>query len=278
MGSAHGDDSDTRQQATSDEGEDLDDLRRAVESEYDFDEFGPSDMARMDADEWEAAFDPDTWITGRDLLDRVEKDLQSRIARREVFAVLERDYSPDRIVAYSDEGWAVVYADGSIEGSGTVLRDVKPTVALCSMESYEVDEPPAAYELPEPETVEAGTGELGNTMLQLVAGAQVIAGVGLLGLWLFTGTLPTAGGVANVVAPALAMFFLGIGLLLFLIVANARLSDRFRAEEYRDRLRAAGIADHDRPEFLRPEELQRHTSALEGAAAAADEQNDSREE
>ena len=229
---------------------DLDALREEVTEKYDFDNFGPSDMARMDADEWEAAFDPDTWITGTELLDRVEKDLRNRIARREVFAVLERER--DRVIAYSDEGWAIVYPDGSVEGSGTVLRDVKPTIALCSMESYEVTEPPEAYELPDPEDVKSGSGELGNTMLQLVAGAQLLAGLGVLAAWLFTDAVPDAGGLANIVAPALALFFIGIGFLLFLIVANARLSDRFRAEEYRDRLRAAGITEADRPEFLPP--------------------------
>ena len=232
---------------------DLDALREEVEERYDFDNFGPSDMAQMDAAEWEAAFDPETWITGEELLDRVERDLRNRIARREVFAVLERD--PNRVVAYADEGWAVVYPDGSVEGSGTVLRDVKPTVALCSMDSYEPSEPPEAYELPDPSEVEAGTSELGNTMLQVIAGTQVLAGLGLLGVWLLTDAIPGSGGLANVVVPALALFFVGVGLLLFLIVANARLSDRFRAEEYRDRLRAAGIDDAERPDFLPPAEV-----------------------
>ena len=242
--------------AGSDEGdaseEDLESLRREVEAAYDFENFGPSDMAEMDAREWEAVFDPETWITGRDLLDRVENDLRDRIARREVFAVLERE--PDRVIAYSDEGWGIVYPDGSVEGSGTVLRDLKPTVALCSMDSYEPEEPPEAYELPDPDEVEAGTGELGNRMLQVVAATQVLAGLGLIGVAAFTDT--AIGGVANVVLPALGVFFLGIGLLLFLVVANARLSDRFRAEEYRDRLRAAGIEDADRPEFLPPPDAQ----------------------
>jgi hypothetical protein len=33
-------------------------------------------------------------------------------------------------------------------------------------------------------------------------------------------------------------------------VANARLSDKFRAEEFRNRLRAVGLEDGDRPDFL----------------------------
>lgn len=38
--------------------------------------------------------------------------------------------------------------------------------------------------------------------------------------------------------------------LIFLVVANARLSDRFRAEEYRERLRAGGVDTDERPDFL----------------------------
>jgi len=47
--------------------------------------------------------------------------------------------------------------------------------------------------------------------------------------------------------------------VLFFTVANARLSDKFRAEEYRDRLRAVGLEDGERPEFvpeLTPEESE----------------------
>ncbi|NIQ56861.1 MAG: hypothetical protein GWN85_26365, partial [Gemmatimonadetes bacterium] len=44
-------------------------LREAVEAKYDFDDFRPADMAQMSLEEWEAAFDPDTWITGTELLD-----------------------------------------------------------------------------------------------------------------------------------------------------------------------------------------------------------------
>ncbi|QLG63133.1 DUF7319 domain-containing protein [Halorarum salinum] len=227
---------------------DLDELRAAVEEKYDFDDFGPGDMAEMTGEEWEAAFDPDSWITGRDLLDRVEKDLRNRIATREVFAVLDRRRDPESVVAYSDEGFAVVYPDGSIEGEGTVLRDVKPSVALCSMDSYEVREPPTEYELPSPEDVESGTGEFGNRMLQAVAAGQLLCGIGLGVVWML-------GSVTTVVAPVMAAFFVFVGLCLFAIVANARLSDRFRAEEYRDRLRAAGIGDDGRRTFAPFEEV-----------------------
>ncbi|WP_435144167.1 DUF7319 domain-containing protein [Halobaculum sp. P14] len=254
--------------ATADDPE-LDALRAEVEEKYDFDNFGPADMREMTGEEWEAAFDPDSWITGVDLLDRVEKDLQNRIASREVFAVLDRRRDPPSVVAYSDEGWAVVYDDGSVEGEGTVLRDVKPTVALCSMESYDVAEPPEAYELPTPDEVEGGTGEFGNLMMQLVAGSQVLVGLGIGVVWLFTDLFPSPpGGRANVFIPVAAAFFVLIGVFLFAVVANARLSDRFRAEEYRDRLRAAGITDDGGEQFAAFEQVV--SEALADARADAD--------
>jgi hypothetical protein len=262
--------------AAPDEDADMAALREEVEEKYDFDNFSPSDMADMSPREWEAAFDPETWITGDELLERVEQDLRRRIARREVFAVLERAEDPDRVVAYSDEGWAIVYPDGSVEGEGTVLRDVKPTIALCSMDSYEVDEPPAAYELPSPDEVEAGTGQFGNNVIQLVAATQVLAGLGIAGLWLFTDTIRSPDTTTNLLIPVLSVFFLGIGFLLFFVVANARLSDRFRAEEYRDRLRAAGIGeggltDEDRPEFLPFEDVVETTLDEAGLPETGDE-------
>ncbi|SDQ60864.1 DUF7319 domain-containing protein [Halopelagius longus] len=239
------------------EAESLQALREEVEEKYDFDDFGPEDMAEMSLDEWEAVFDPETWITGEELLDRVERELKSRIAYREVFAVLERIERDGReqLLVYSDEGYAVVHPDGSIEGQGTVLRDVKPTVALCSMEEYEVDDPPEDVSLPRPVDVTQGSGEFGNLMLQVVAGAQMLVGAGLLIVWmlfpavnsLFGTSLPT---VSTIFAPLVAGVFLAIGFFLFLVVANARLSDRFRAEEYRNRLRAVGAEEGDRPDFL----------------------------
>jgi hypothetical protein len=225
--------------------EELAALRREVESKYDFDDFGPEEMAEMTVEEWEAAFDPETWVVGEELLDRVERDLRRRVAHGEVFAVVERvaeDGEP-LVVAYSDEGYAVVRADGGVEGRGTVLRDVKPTVALCSMDSYEVADPPADASLPAPEEVPEGSGEFGNLMLQIVAGFQVLAGVGLLVAWAVT-------PLSTIVAPAMAVVFLLTGLFLFAVVANARLSDRFRAEEYRERLRTVDLAEGERPEFL----------------------------
>ncbi|GGC61986.1 DUF7319 domain-containing protein [Haloferax sulfurifontis] len=221
-------------------------LREEVEAKYDFENFGPADMAKMTPEEWDAAFDPDSWIVGEELLDRVEQELRYRVAIREVFAVLERvteDGEP-RILAYSDEGYAVVYPDGSVEGEGTVVRDVKPTVALCSMEDFEVNDAPETVRLPEPEEVAQGTGDFGNRMLQIVAFGQLLGGVALIGAWL---VLPD---LDSIIAPLAGLGFLVIGFFLFVVVANARLSDRFRAEEYRDRLRVMGLEGGSRPEFV----------------------------
>ncbi|ELZ91712.1 hypothetical protein C440_15399 [Haloferax mucosum ATCC BAA-1512] len=221
-------------------------LRQAVESKYDFDNFGPADMAKMTAEEWEAAFDPDSWIVGEALLDRVEQELRYRIAIREVFAVLERvtENGDPRILAYSDEGYAVVYPDGSVEGEGTVLRDVKPTVALCSMDDFDVNDAPETVRLPEPEEVAQGTGDFGNRMLQIVAFGQLLGGVALIGAWIYLGDYK------EIIAPVVGIGFILVGIFLFVVVANARLSDRFRAEEYRNRLRAMGVEDGSRPEFV----------------------------
>ncbi|MFD1684561.1 DUF7319 domain-containing protein [Halobellus litoreus] len=225
--------------------DDLEALRAEVEETYDFDDFGPEDMAEMSLEEWEAAFDPETWIVGEELLDRVEHELNARVAIREIFAVVERVRDDeDCVVAYSDEGYAVVYADGSVEGEGTVLRDVKPTVALCSMESYDLMDAPEDVSLPEPDDVVEGSGEFGNLMLQVVAAAQIVVGLGLLVAWI---ALPS---LSTVVAPIAAIGFLVIGFFLFLVVANARLSDRFRTEEFRNRLRALDAVDAPRPDGL----------------------------
>lgn len=257
--------------------EDLEALREEVEAKYDFDDFGPTDMAKMTGEEWEAAFDPETWITGAELLDRVEADLRQRVADRDVFARLER--RQDRLLAYSDTGYATVYADGSVEGRGTVLRDVKPSVALCSMESYDPPENPPAGELPEPAEVPEGSGQLGNWMLQAIAGAQVLAGVVLMGAWLLM-TLgvvsPPPGATVrslNVVGMLVAgILFVAIGVFLFTVVANARLSDRFRAEEYRNRLRAVDLEPGERPEVL--PDGEREALAAEGDETdAAEEAN-----
>jgi hypothetical protein len=222
-----------------------DELRRQVEEKYDFENFGPAQMAEMSAEEWDAAFDLDTWITGTELLDRLEADVKHRVLTRDVFARVERIEDPDRLVAYSDEGYAVVYPDGSVEGSGTVLRDVKPLIALCSMEEYDPPEMPEGDLLPDPMEVPEGSGEFGNLMVQIIAGAQVLAGIGLFGAFLLLD-----GGPIVLVA---GLGFLFIGITLFVAVANARLSDRFRAEEYRNRLRAIGFESDERPEWLPPE-------------------------
>jgi ketosteroid isomerase-like protein len=250
-------------------------LREQVGDAYDFEEFGPREMAEMDADEWDAAFDPDTWITGGRLLDRVEADLRHRVATRDVFAVVERDSIDGEpvVLAYSDEGYAVVYADGTVQGSGTVLRDVKPSVALCSMDDYDVPEAPEHAGLPDPQDVPEGSGGLGTRLLQYVGLAQLVAGV-LLFLAPFvydplvrtcppiegaTGRACTVAGAtlelhplgnSAVIAVIAGVGFVLFGALMLVIVANARLSDRFRSEEFRQRLRAAGVGEGERPEFV----------------------------
>ena len=230
---------------TDDADVDVDALRARVEEKYDFDDFGPADMAEMSPEEWDAAFDADSWIVGTELLDRLERELRNRVATREVFAVLERGVhdGEEVLLAYSDEGYAMVYADGTVEGRGTVLRDVKPSVALCSMDDYEPSGAAADVPLPTPEEVNQGSGEFGNQMLQLVAGVQLLTGLVLFGAWGFT-------DLDTIVAPAAAIAFFVVGVFLFMVVANARLSDRFRAEEYRDRLRDIGLEDGERPGFV----------------------------
>jgi hypothetical protein len=222
----------------------LDSLRSEVEAKYDFDNFRPADMAQMSADEWEAVFDADSWITGPELIDRVEKDLKNKIARRDIFGVFERETvdGVDRLLVYSDEGYAIVDPDGTVEGEGGVLRDLEPVVALCSMDEYEIAEPPEQYQLPSPEAVPEQTGELGNLMVQVIAGMQLLGGLGLIGAWLLT-------DVDTLVAPVIGGLFLAVGIFLFSLVANARLSDRFRAEQYRNRLRAVETDGFDRPDL-----------------------------
>ncbi|USZ68722.1 hypothetical protein NGM10_03045 [Halorussus salilacus] len=246
----------------SEERESREQLRERVERKYDFENFGPQDMAEMTYEEWEAAFDHGSWITGRELLDRVEADLKNRVANRDVFAVLERvqQDGEGRLLAYSDEGYAVVYPDGSVEGRGTVLRDVKPSVALASMESYEVPDAPDDDVLPDPASVPEGSGELGNQLMQIIAGVHLLAGVALLVAWVAL-ALPLVAAVAG-------FGFLLFGVFVFLIVANARLSDRFRSEEYRNRLRAVGIEDGERPEFLAEADLGESESPDETASSA----------
>jgi hypothetical protein len=221
-------------------------LRERVNEKYDFEEFTPADMAEMSAAEWEAVFDPETWITGERLIDRIEADLTQRVARRDVFAVVER-LDADRVLAYSDRGYAIVHGSGRIEGEGSILREVEPVVALCAMEEYEVEGSPVDQPLPNPGEVEEGSGRLGHLLLQVVAAAQVLVGIGLLVAPLFT-TLP--GDDVVVLTTAAGLGFLVLGVLLFVLVANARLSGRFRAEEYRERLEAAGVGREERPDFV----------------------------
>jgi len=244
-GPADGGDQPAESAAPEESGGDIEALRERVEQAYDFDDFGPQEMAEMSPEEWEAVFDADAWVTGAELLDRVEADLRARIANRDVFAVVERTVGDNpRLVAYSDRSYAVVYPDGTIEGEGAVLRDVKPTVALASMPDYEVPAPPADAGLPDPEAVDEGASPMGNRMLQFVAGALVLAALVLMG-----GAVLGSLGSATIIAVAIGLGFLAVGGALLFAVANARLSARYRAEEYRTRLRGAGVGG-DRPAFL----------------------------
>lgn len=271
-----------------------DELRERVEDRYDFESFGPAEMSSMTEIEWEVAFDEESWIAGPALLDRVEADLSRQVAERSVFAVLDRategdledppaDSDPSReiLVAYSDEGYAIVFEDGSVEGTGTVLRDVKPTVALCSMDEYEIPETVPAS-LPGPDDVAQGTGELGNRLLQVIAWVQAAAGIVLLSSPLYAGPFArtfctdvgggefacSVGplGTVSIVPGGSVLFttvagigFLVVSTFLFLLVANARLSDRFRSEAYRDRLRTVGTDSGNPPAFL-PVDLSGNTN------------------
>ncbi len=249
------------------EGDSVESLRQQVEEKYDFENFGPRDMREMSAEEWDVAFDSETWITGGELLDRVWADLRAQVADREVFAVVENVHEDGqrRVLAYSDEGYAVVYPDGGVAGFGTVLRDVKPTVALCSLDEYEPDDPPEDDQLlPPPEGVPVGSGGLGHLMMQVIAATLVLSGVVLLGAWIWQG-LP-------VIVPAVGLFFLVGGLILLAMVANARLSDRFRAAEYRERLRTVGVNSGEYPEFVPVEDGRIVDPGEPPAAADGDDQ------
>ena len=242
-------------------------LRARVEEQYDFEDFGPQEMAEMTVEEWEAVFDPDSWITGEALLDRVEAELRANVQRREVFAVVERvgEGEADRVVAYSDEGYVVVRPDGSIQGTGTILRDVEPMVALCSMEEYEVPEVDDDAGLPHPETVPEGSGDFGNKMLQVVGGATALSGLALVAAWFASVVGVVDLGFAGAIVLTVGLIFVVVGAFLFLTVANARLSDRMRSEQYRDRLRAVGAGSEERPAFLPDEAFEAGGHELERA-------------
>jgi hypothetical protein len=242
-------------------------LRRRVKDRYDFEDFGPEEMSEMTVEEWEAVFEPDSWITGEALLDRVEAELRANVQRREVFAVVERvgEGEADRVVAYSDEGYVVVRPDGSIQGTGTILRDVEPMVALCSMEDYEVPDVDDDAGLPTPETVPEGSGDFGNKILQVVGGATALSGLVLVAAWLASVLGAVDLGFAGAIVLTVGLIFLVVGVFLFLTVANARLSDRMRAEQYRDRLRAVGAGSEERPSFLPDEAFEAGGRELERA-------------
>jgi len=247
-------------------------LRAQVEERYDFEDFGPADMAEMSPEEWEAAFDPETWITGEALLARVEAELKARVRDREVFARVER--FGDVVVAYDERSYAAVYPDGSVRGRGTVLRDVEPTVALCSMESYDPPEAPEGRVLPEPREIPASSDTLGNTVLQVLGGVQILAGLVLLGgyvlhlLGLLSMPATSGRGVNLVLLVVAGIGFILVGLFLLVVVANARLSDRFRSDAYRERLRSVGLSEGERPAFLA--EIEGVQLPAEGSRAGAE--------
>ncbi len=236
-------------------------LRERVEEKYDFEAFGPREMAEITPEEWDVAFDDESWITGDELLARVERELKSRIASREVFAVLEHaEVEGERaLVAYSDTDYAIVFPDGAVEGRGTIVRDVKPTVALCSMDDYAVDDPPEDWRLPDPDSIPDSGSEVGNWMLQLLAGTQLLVGIGTLVAW------PILGARDNMVLLVVGLGFTLVGIVLFMMVANARLSEKFRLREYKGRLRSTGAASAERPDFLPIED-----GAFEDEKAAID--------
>lgn len=215
----------------------------------DYEEFGPADFEAMTPEEWTEAFDPESWITGEALLDRIEAELRSRVEARDVFALIERiTHDGERcLLAYSDEGYALVYPSGELEGFGTVLRDVKPTVALCSIPEYEVEPVPDDIgTLPEPVSIDGDQDDFGNKMIQLVGFALVLSTVALIGGWMLA-DVPLAGAIVGIIFGIVAIF------LLF-TVANARLSSRYRAEAYRERLRAIGLGEGERPDFVPEDE------------------------
>jgi hypothetical protein len=244
-------------------------LRAEVEARYDFEDFDAETMAEMSVEEWEAVFDPESWLTGAALLDRVERELRASVRDRAVFAVVERvgEDEADRVVAYSDEGYVVVRPDGTVQGTGTVLRDVEPMVALCSMEAYEVPDVADDAGLPHPDAVRAGSGDFGNRMLQVVAGATLLAGAAFVTVWLGSVVGAVDVGFAGAIVLTLGLLFVGVGAFLFMTVANARLSDRMRAEQYRERLRAVRAGSDDRPAFLPEEAFEAGGRRLEEAMA-----------
>lgn len=232
-----------------DDGADVDRESRPVDDEQTPDEAGattqPADAELpTDLEAWEADFDRDEWITGARLVERVERDLKARVGARDVFAEVRR-LTGDRLLAYSDEGYAILTPDGSVEGTGSVMDDVTSSVALCAMEGYEVPDAPADWALPDPDSVSRRGGELGNLMLQVIGGGLALSGL----VMLVAAAVGVAGRSPILLVLAGIIFAIG-GVFLFVVVANARLSDRFRAGEYRRRLREAGVETGRPPPFV----------------------------
>lgn len=225
----------------SDKGEAPDDL---PDDPVNFENFGPAEMRKLSPDEWEEAFDPDSWITGRELIGRVERDLKSRIAFRDLFANV-RLLTDNRLLVYSDNGYAIVKPDGSVTGDGTIYDEVTTSVVLCAMDDYDVPDPPTDWALPKPEAVQERSGELGNIMMQVLAVGLLLAGI----VMIVSAAIGVAGR-APIILVIIGFLFLAGSIVLLVIVANARLSARFRAEEYRDRLRRIHAGTNTVPSFV----------------------------
>ncbi|PYZ02687.1 hypothetical protein C8039_03785 [Halogeometricum sp. wsp3] len=116
-------------------------LRKQVETD-DFDNFGPSDMVELAAEEWDVAFDENPGSPPTNSSTELRGTCET--AWRTVMCSLASSRRQDqpRVLVYSDEGYALVTPDGDLQGEGTVYRDVRPTLVLCSMDDFEVAEPP----------------------------------------------------------------------------------------------------------------------------------------
>jgi len=137
------------------------------------------------------------------------------------------------------------------------------------MDSYEVEEAPAGAVLPRPDEVPEGSGELGNLMLQVIAAVLGLAGLALLGGAVLAPGAAAGSAIGRGLMIVFGLLFLAATVVLFFTVANARLSDKFRAEEYRERLRAVGLEDGERPDFLPVEVEEPIDATLSGDDADA---------
>jgi hypothetical protein len=109
----------------------------------------------------------------------------------------------------------------------------------------------------------------------LLAGGVLLGGYLLHLIGVLTIPQAAAGGVNLVLLLVAGLGFVVVGLFLLVVVANARLSDRFRSEAYRERLRSVGVADGERPAFLAEiEGLSLPSAGDDSDATAATEEGD----